>query len=837
MAQINILITLVLMVTSVTLQYTDAFKNYHGCELHDNQPGHPTFVDIPNFNATADADYVWEALYHGGQDMIIHLAHLGSMRSRNQRKQIMKTLKRVHNVSLIYDHLHERTFDGTLGALVRALYMSREEFFATEVRWAIEGPGTDENTLTDIFCCLDPQEIQAGDIRRAFSRLYGSPVDYEIERDVCLDTYGKLLKELIMEKRSNTTDYDAAKTNAKLYFEDSKTEDFLHLSENSTIAYWKFFARRSYKEISMTSKNFNEISEDKPPFTKYLARVTTMNWWKFFTKDFWKIFPCGGNFRELVLAIVNYSTDKTKYYLDLLLDGLMVGDSRRLIRIVALRADKDLELIKQRYSENFGGIQGHTLAQLVVEQQHPFMHNHISHQVRTLLFKIICGDLYVNQHLDQLGDVLDLSTAVSIVIIVCIQFTDARTGENYVIRPGKPTLVDLPSFNKTADTDFVYKHLTRKKGYTVRHLAYLGSLRSRNERKQIVEELKQTYSIDMVHDYLLKAAFDTPDGALVRALFMPRDEFFATEIKWALMGLGTDEDTLTDIFCCLDPTEITADDIRRAYERLYEGSLDHDIAGDVCVENYGKLLDELVTKKRSNKADSDVAKSNAKLYWEDVKNKDFLHLPESSSISYLNVFARRSYDEIRMTSNNFYKLSKDEFPFTEYLDRVTSKNWRNFFSQDFWTLVRCGANFHDLILAIVNYSIDKYDYYLDLLKTALEEGDDRRLIRIVALRADKDLEWIKQRYTEDSDDAFSHNLAELVREKYTKFFSDRLELIVRFLIAEIIVGNQYSQFHSSTSNFEVHGKIGVTKAEALWEIRKSRQATAMRATVAWSPLC
>jgi len=41
--------------------------------------------------------------------------------------------------------------------------------------------------------------------------------------------------------------------------------------------------------------------------------------------------------------------------------------------------------------------------------------------------------------------------------------------------------------------------------------------------------------------------FDTDLGFFTRALFMPKVDFLARELYWAMDGLGTDENTLTDV--------------------------------------------------------------------------------------------------------------------------------------------------------------------------------------------------------------------------------------------------------------------------------------------------
>ncbi|CAL8130262.1 unnamed protein product, partial [Orchesella dallaii] len=61
-------------------------------QMYRYRPGEPTLADVPDFNWTADAEFVREAI-NDGLHFMIKLAHLGSMRSRKQRLQIYHAIK------------------------------------------------------------------------------------------------------------------------------------------------------------------------------------------------------------------------------------------------------------------------------------------------------------------------------------------------------------------------------------------------------------------------------------------------------------------------------------------------------------------------------------------------------------------------------------------------------------------------------------------------------------------------------------------------------------------------------------------------------------------------
>ncbi|CAL8120341.1 unnamed protein product [Orchesella dallaii] len=366
-------------------------------EMYSIQPGMPTLVDVPYFNSSADADFIKEAIKTLDVWMLHKLAHIGSMRSRKQRVEILETLKERHSVDLVKEYMSRRIFDGQVGVLVQALFMSRAEFLAREVRWAIDGLGTDENTLTDIFCCLDPNEISYFEIEKAYKRLY-KPDD--MSHDITMDVagpYRRLLWSLRYQRHNKTND-----TNAKLiadtYFNnDINTTQFLKMEDK----YTSYLSLSSYDEIRLTSKYFRDSRGIS--LGSYLSNITTLKNHGFFTSNYWWLNFAGKNLPGLVMSIMNYSNDKIGYYVDLIRTGFNEGEYRRLIRAVALRADIDLELVKLRFKSEYRGNRINTLVSEALNLSSKFVHPPREvNFIRMLLIKVMCGNRDPDRDLDMI---------------------------------------------------------------------------------------------------------------------------------------------------------------------------------------------------------------------------------------------------------------------------------------------------------------------------------------------------------------------------------------------------------------------------------------------------
>jgi len=82
-----------------------------------------------------------------------------------------------------------------------------------------------------------------------------------------------------------------------------KNDDY---SDMKKYNYFSSFATRSYEEIRLISKYFNEMSTTLS-FNTYLDTVLMYNKYNIFTREFWQTTPNPEIFRDLVLQIGNQS--------------------------------------------------------------------------------------------------------------------------------------------------------------------------------------------------------------------------------------------------------------------------------------------------------------------------------------------------------------------------------------------------------------------------------------------------------------------------------------------------------------------------------------------------
>lgn len=137
---------------------------HHVSNIQSSQlQGTPTIRPAQPFDALSDANILRKAMKGFGTDekaLISVICH----RTNDQRQQIAKEFKTCFGRDLIQDVKSETkgNFENVLVALLTPL----TEFYVKELRNAMNGLGTDEDVLIEIFCTLSNNEIYA--IKRAY---------------------------------------------------------------------------------------------------------------------------------------------------------------------------------------------------------------------------------------------------------------------------------------------------------------------------------------------------------------------------------------------------------------------------------------------------------------------------------------------------------------------------------------------------------------------------------------------------------------------------------------------------------------------------------------------
>ncbi|TGZ63457.1 hypothetical protein CRM22_006905 [Opisthorchis felineus] len=163
----------------------------------------PTLKPYPYFKPEEDCEKLRKAMKGLGTDekaIIDVLAH----RTADQRVQIVNKFKTMYGKDLIRELKSELT--GHFEDVIVAMCYSLDELDARELRRAMEGAGTDEQTLIEILCSRSNAQILR--IREIYSKIFKGR---NLEKDIMSETHGhfkRILVSLVQGNRDESTHVD-----------------------------------------------------------------------------------------------------------------------------------------------------------------------------------------------------------------------------------------------------------------------------------------------------------------------------------------------------------------------------------------------------------------------------------------------------------------------------------------------------------------------------------------------------------------------------------------------------------------------------------------------------
>ena len=260
------------------------------------------------------------------------------------------------------------------------------------------------------------------------------------------------------------------------------------------------------------------------------------------------------------------------------------------------------------------------------------------------------------------------------------------------------------------------------KGMGTDEAAIIKVIANRNnaQRQKIKSAYKTAYGRDLIDD--LKSELKGNFEDAVVALFEPPVEYDVDQLRKAMKGAGTDEDTLIEIIASR-PNWLLKQ-IKDKYQEKYKKSLEDAIAGEVGGD-LKRLLTSLLQCNRSENAhpnDADCQKKAKELFdagegkWgtdESVFNK---------------IFTLSSPMELALISRHYHKLSGKTI-----LDAIKKE-----FSGDM----------QKLLTTIVYAIISPSEYFATRVNKAIKGWgtNDNLLIRVLVTRDEIDMPQIKQYY-------------------------------------------------------------------------------------------
>ncbi|BES97501.1 annexin A7 11 [Nesidiocoris tenuis] len=289
----------------------------------------------------------------------------------------------------------------------------------------------------------------------------------------------------------------------------------------------------------------------------------------------------------------------------------------------------------------------------------------------------------------------------------------------YGNKPPQPTLRPANPFNPREDAEILRKAM---KGFGTDEKAIIQVLcnRTNAQRQQIAAEFKTLYGKDLISD-LKSETSGNFERALV-AMMTPLPEYLAKQIKKAIDGIGTVEETLVEILCTASNYEIKC--ITAAYMRLFGKSLESELASDTS-GNFKRLLVSICQANRSEifQVDQHAAVQDAQA----LLRAGELRLGTDES-TFNAILCSRSYPQLNHIFVEYQRLTGNDF----------ETAIRNEFSGD----VQEG------LLAIVKSTTNKSRFFAEEIHKSMKGAgtDDEALIRLIVSRSEIDLGNVKEAY-------------------------------------------------------------------------------------------
>ncbi|XP_017572179.1 annexin A1a [Pygocentrus nattereri] len=244
--------------------------------------------------------------------------------------------------------------------------------------------------------------------------------------------------------------------------------------------------------------------------------------------------------------------------------------------------------------------------------------------------------------------------------------------------------------------------------------------RSNDQRQQIKAAYQQASGKPL--DAALKHALSGELEDVVLALLKTPAQYDAQQLKLAMKGLGTDEDTLIEILASRTNREIR--DIKKAYKDEFKKELEDDIKSDTSGDFRNALL-----------ALCKAARSEDKTVNEDLADKDARALYEAGEkrkgtdcTVFIDILTTRSANQLRKVFQQYQKYSKVDV--AKAID------------------LELKGDIENCLTAVVKCAGSKPAFFAEKLNLAMKGSGYRGkiLTRIMVSRSEVDMVQIKQEY-------------------------------------------------------------------------------------------
>lgn len=243
--------------------------------------------------------------------------------------------------------------------------------------------------------------------------------------------------------------------------------------------------------------------------------------------------------------------------------------------------------------------------------------------------------------------------------------------------------------------------------------------RTNDQRLTICDTYKAHYGRDLIDDLKSELGGNFEDAIL--ALMTSRIDYLAQQLHSAISGLGTDEETLVEVLASSNNQEI--EQIKEAYERLYEKSLEDALVGETTGD-FRRLLVSLSCAARDEMGmDRDKVAEDAQALFDAGEG----HWGTDEGV-FNQILVNRSYPHLQAV-------------FQEY-ENLSGKTIENSIDAEMTGDIQTG------LLAIVKCMRNRPAYFAERLYKSMSGAgtEDQTLIRNVVCRSEIDMVLVKEEF-------------------------------------------------------------------------------------------
>jgi arsenate reductase-like glutaredoxin family protein len=278
------------------------------------------------FNPIEDAKAIRTAITKPKN--MANLIQIVAHRSNNQRQQILASYYDTFKTPLTDDLKKE--LSGNFKDAVIALFSTPVEYDCNQLRKAMKGLGTNEDTIIEILATRSNERI------REIIQFYNQILQRDLLKDIESDTSGffrEILRKLLEASRSNNPYPDESESEkcAKEIYNSTEGKNAKKEDLQNTFIY--IFTKKSREELASISKIY---------FTWYSKTLLQV------VEEF-----CSGDSKRVLKAIIYSLLSPSEYFayrINKAVKGLGTNDTI-LIRVLVSRDEIDIERIKRYYKQ------------------------------------------------------------------------------------------------------------------------------------------------------------------------------------------------------------------------------------------------------------------------------------------------------------------------------------------------------------------------------------------------------------------------------------------------------------------------------------------------------